>query len=75
MLALMEQGEADRDFFADGGKPAFELVLAHAMQGFYGNPRHGGNAGHASWKMIGVPPMPVRGREHYEAAKTFPEKS
>lgn len=75
MLALMEQGEADRDFFADGGKPAFELVLAHAMQGFYGNPRHGGNAGYASWKMIGVPPMPVRGREHYEAAKTFPEKS
>lgn len=75
MLALMEQGQADRAYFPDGGKSAFELVLAHTMQGFYGNPRHGGNRGYASWKMIGVPPMPVRGREHYEAAKTFPEKS
>jgi gluconate 2-dehydrogenase gamma chain len=74
MLLLMEQGQADRGRFPDGGKAAFELVLAHAMQGFYGNPRHGGNRGYASWKMIGVPPMPVRGREHYEAAKTFPEK-
>lgn len=75
MLSLMEQGQADRAWFPDGGKAAFELVLAHAMQGFYGNPRHGGNRGYASWKMIGVPPMPVRGREHYEAAKTFPEKT
>lgn len=75
MLALMEQGAADRELFPDGGRSAFELVLAHAMQGFYGNPRHGGNRGYASWKMIGVPPMPVRGREHYEAARTFPEKS
>lgn len=75
MLARMEQGKADRAHFPDGGKSAFELVLAHTMQGFYGNPRHGGNRGYASWKMIGVPPMPVRGREHYEAARTFPEVS
>lgn len=75
MLARMEQGQAGREHFPGGGKGAFELVLAHAMQGFYGNPRHGGNRGYASWKMIGVPPMPVRGREHYEAAQTFAEKS
>lgn len=75
MLARMEKGEAEREYFPDGGKAAFELVLAHAMQGFYGNPRHGGNRGYASWKMIGVPPMPVRGREHYLAQETFPEKS
>lgn len=75
LLARMEKGEAPREFFADGGKAAFELVLAHTMQGFYGNPRHGGNRGYASWKMIGVPPMPVRGREHYVAQETFPEKS
>ncbi|GIU76119.1 MAG: hypothetical protein KatS3mg004_3206 [Bryobacteraceae bacterium] len=75
MLARMEKGEAPRAYFADGGRAAFELVLAHAMQGYYGNPRHGGNRGYASWKMIGVPPMPVRGREHYAAQETFPEKS
>lgn len=75
MLAGMEKGEAAREYFADGGRAAFELVLAHAMQGFYGSPRHGGNRGYASWKMIGVPPMPARGREHYVAQETFPEKS
>jgi gluconate 2-dehydrogenase gamma chain len=75
LLSQMERGQASRAFFPDGGRAAFELVLAHTMQGFYGNPRHGGNRGYASWKMIGVPPMPVRGREHYRAEDTFPEKS
>ena len=45
----------------------FEMVLNHAMQGFYGNPRHGGNKDYVSWRMLGVPPAPVRGRMHYTA--------
>lgn len=44
-------------------KPFFDLVVTHAMQGFYGNPRHGGNRDFASWRMLGIPPIPVRGRE------------
>jgi gluconate 2-dehydrogenase gamma chain len=44
---------------------AFNMVLNHAMQGFYGNPRHGGNRDYASWRMMGVPTVPVRGRLHY----------
>jgi len=43
-------------------KPFFELLVAHTMQGFYGSPRHGGNRGRASWKMLGVAGPPVRGR-------------
>ncbi|MGC4048614.1 MAG: gluconate 2-dehydrogenase subunit 3 family protein [Paludibaculum sp.] len=66
LLATMERGEASKDLFPDGGKAAFEMVLAHTMQGFYGSPRHGGNKDYASWKMIGVPPLPVRGRQQYE---------
>ncbi len=65
-LEMMEKGQAPRELFADGGKDAFEMVLAHAMQGFYGSPRHGGNRDYVSWTMLGVPPMPVRGREQYE---------
>jgi len=65
-LEQMEKGEAPRQLFADGGKDAFEMVLAHTMQGFYGSPRHGGNRDYVSWTMLGVPPMPVRGREQYE---------
>ena len=44
----------------------FDLILAHARQGFYGDPRHGGNRHMASWKMLGLPFPPVRGRQHYD---------
>jgi gluconate 2-dehydrogenase gamma chain len=47
----------------------FELILAHTRQGFYGDPRHGGNRNRVSWKMIGVPFPPIRGREHYPQPK------
>jgi gluconate 2-dehydrogenase gamma chain len=48
-------------------KPFFALILAHTWQGFYGDPRHGGNRNRASWKMVGLPYPPIRGRQHYEA--------
>jgi gluconate 2-dehydrogenase gamma chain len=44
----------------------FQLILTHAQQGFYGDPRHGGNRRMASWKMLGLPFPPVRGRQHYD---------
>jgi gluconate 2-dehydrogenase gamma chain len=46
----------------------FELILAHTRQGFYGDPRHGGNRGMVSWKMVGLPYPQVRGRMHYDDA-------
>ncbi len=69
-LALMEQGQAPRELFADGGKDAFEMVLAHTLQGFYGSPRHGGNKDYVSWVLLGVAPVPVRGREQSETGKS-----
>jgi gluconate 2-dehydrogenase gamma chain len=33
----------------------FELLRAHAIEGFLGDPRHGGNAGKAGWTLIGFP--------------------
>ena len=44
----------------------FDLILTHARQGFYGDPRHGGNYEMASWKMVGLPFPPVRGRMRYD---------
>ena len=32
----------------------FDLIIDHTMQGFYGDPKYGGNAGAASWKMLGI---------------------
>ena len=31
----------------------FELVLAHAMEGMFGDPAHGGNAEGAGWRLMG----------------------
>ena len=53
----------------ENSKVFFELLLTHTRQGFYGDPRHGGNRNMASWKMVGLPFPPVRGREHYDQTK------
>ncbi len=44
----------------------FALIRAHTMQGYYGDPRHGGNRDEVSWKTLGLPSPPVRGRVPYE---------
>lgn len=72
LLENIEAGRGEKEVWGqDGGKGAFEMVLNHTLQGFYGNPRHGGNRNYASWKMLGVSPVQVRGRLHY----SFEEKS
>jgi gluconate 2-dehydrogenase gamma chain len=59
LLAQIEAGKAadsrTREFFA--------LAVAHTMQGYYGMARHGGNRDYVSWRMLGVPVRPVRGRQ------------
>jgi gluconate 2-dehydrogenase gamma chain len=55
---LMTIEEKDPEFFA--------LIRSHTMQGYYGDPRHGGNRDEVSWKMLGLPSPPVRGRARSE---------
>ncbi len=50
-------------------KVFFDLIVTHTRQGFYGDPRHGGNRHMASWKMLGLPFPPVRGRQRYDDPK------
>jgi gluconate 2-dehydrogenase gamma chain len=50
----------------------FNLILSHTMQGFYGDPRHGGNQNGACAKMLGIPFPPVRGRDHFEKPRVTP---
>ena len=58
-VTIMEDLEkSNREFF--------DLLLNHTRQGFYGDPRHGGNYQMASWKMVRLPYPPVRGRQHYD---------
>lgn len=56
-VAFLERTERNAEM-----KPFFDLLVAHAMQGFYGDPRHGGNRDRVSWKMLGLPYPPLRGR-------------
>ena len=48
----------------------FRMARDHTMQGFYGDPRHGGNRDFVSWRMLGVPHPPVRGRQHYDLTRS-----
>ena len=63
-LTAEQQAEVLVDIEENSGA-FFELVLTHTRQGFYGDPRHGGNRGMVSWKMVGLAYPPVRGRMHY----------
>jgi len=70
LLAALEKGAVPRNIWKTVDPRAFfETVLSHTMQGFYGDPRHGGNRAHASWKMLGLSYPPVRGRLKYDASK------
>jgi gluconate 2-dehydrogenase gamma chain len=48
LLKALESGAAP-----EPGREFFALLLQHTMEGYYGDPEHGGNRNHASWKMIG----------------------
>ena len=50
-------------------KRFFNTAIAHTMQGYYGDPRHGGNRDAVSWRMLGVPVIPIRGRYRYDLSK------
>ncbi len=63
VLQAMERNQAPGDGWKErGSRQFFDLVLNHAMQGFYGDPRHGGNRDAVSWRMLGLAYPPVRGR-------------
>ena len=53
--------EKDRTFF--------DLLLNHARQGFYGDPRHGGNRGWRVGRCWASAYPQVRGRQHYDQPK------
>lgn len=55
LLRRLEAGKTQKDFWSDPSAPQFfRLVVSHTMQGFYGPPRHGGNRGYTSYRMLGL---------------------
>ncbi|MGP0017894.1 MAG: gluconate 2-dehydrogenase subunit 3 family protein [Candidatus Sulfotelmatobacter sp.] len=67
LLRLMEQGQAPSEAWKQvSSTEFFALLVDHTMQGFYGDPRHGGNREGVSWKILGTAYPPIRGRLHYD---------
>jgi gluconate 2-dehydrogenase gamma chain len=70
VLEALEKDQAPGDTWRHlSARRFFSLVVAHTMQGFYGDPRHGGNRDGVSWKMVGLPYPPIRGRLLYDLTK------
>ena len=70
LLTRMEQGQVPAEAWKQmSSVEFFRLLLDHTMQGFYGDPRHGGNREGTSWKMLGIPYPPIRGRFQPEVSK------
>jgi gluconate 2-dehydrogenase gamma chain len=70
LLSLMEKGRAPNEAWRQSSSAEFfALLVDQTMQGFYGDPRHGGNREGASWKMLGTVYPPIRGRLHYDGSK------
>jgi gluconate 2-dehydrogenase gamma chain len=65
LLREVEAGQVPATVWGDLEPQAFfGRLVRYTMMGFYGDPRHGGNRQHVSWRMLGVPPAPIRGRLH-----------
>ena len=53
LLTLVEQNQATG--FAPSSSAFFELVLAHTLEGTFGDPHYGGNVDYIGWELIGYP--------------------
>jgi gluconate 2-dehydrogenase gamma chain len=70
LLHRLEGGQAPGAIWKQASSAEFFAVLVdHTMQGYYGDPRHGGNRDAVSWKMLGLPYPPIRGRLRYDLTK------
>jgi gluconate 2-dehydrogenase gamma chain len=66
-LETMEAGKMEGEIWKDGfDRHFFSLIRDHAMQSFYGSPRHGGNKGHVSYKMLRLDYPLIIGQNRYE---------
>ncbi len=73
VLRTLENGEAEGVIWeTESAQSFFELIRDQTMQGFYGSPRHGGNRGFVSFRMIGIDYPRIVGQNRY---KMFPGRS
>lgn len=66
VMRALESGKAKGNTWKNQSASAFfNLVRNHALQGFYGSPRHGGNRGYANYRMLGLDYPQIIGQNRY----------
>ena len=72
LLGKMESGNVPPQAWQKiSPKEFFSMLVDHTMQGYYGDPRHGGNREGVSWKMVKLSYPPIRGRLPYEVTNSL----
>ncbi len=67
-LKEMESGDLRDGPWKDGFSARFfNLLRSHSLQGYYGSPRHGGNPGFVSYRMIGLDYPQIVGQNRYRS--------
>jgi len=70
LMHRLEDGRAPGEIWnRTSSSDFFSLLVEQTREGFYGDPRHGGNRDATSWKMLGLPYPPIRGRLRYDLTK------
>lgn len=69
VLVALEAGQAPGEAWERGESSSvfFARLRDHCMQGFYGSPRHGGNAGYVSYRMLGLDYPRYQGQNRYDS--------
>ncbi len=63
LLASLEANDVPPGIWQEGEAGRFfQLTIGHCLQGFYGSPRHGGNRGAVSWRMLDLDYPQITGR-------------
>jgi gluconate 2-dehydrogenase gamma chain len=66
-IETMEAGKMKEPSWAGGfDKEFFSMIRDHAMQSFYGSPRHGGNKNNMSYKMLKLDYPLIIGQNRYK---------
>ncbi len=65
-LEKMEAGKMERNDWGKGfDRQFFGLIRKHALQGYYGSPRHGGNKNNISYRMLRLDYPLIIGQNRY----------
>jgi gluconate 2-dehydrogenase gamma chain len=66
LLKDLESGKVKDPAWGDvSSRTFFNLIRDQTLQGYYGSPRHGGNRGYASYKMLGLDYPQIIGQNRY----------